>query len=155
MPLLVFFTNSKRIVLLVENTNNGAKEKQSQILMDIIDQLKTHKTLIFKDIQKYINRKPFYLENKNIFFTFIDFFYIDNTISNLFSLDFEYFPKPLIDELKSYYLDLRKELYFVHQYWEGCRERLIEMMEHLVTCKFGFDLNLEKIKNKIETEIKK
>lgn len=139
------------------------RDKQGKILLNLIDSLNKHKDSVFADIQKYIDRKPTYIENNSIFFTFIDFFYIDNSISQLFNLEFEFFPEELIDKLKQYYLDFRKEIYFVHQYWEGTRTNisennintLIGFLEHLKSNRNVFDNQLKTISKEIKNEIKK
>lgn len=139
------------------------RDKQGRILLSLVETLDEHKNSIFKDIQKYIDRKPTYIEKNAIFFTFIDFFYIDNSISQLYNLEFEFFPSKLIGKLKQYYLDFRKEIYFVHQYWEGTRTNisenninsLIDILEHLTSNRNIFDKELNKISKEIKIEIKK
>ncbi|WHF52798.1 hypothetical protein QGN23_05845 [Chryseobacterium gotjawalense] len=136
------------------------KEKQSKILLKIINQLHFHLVYVIGKFKAELTDKEECIQKPKLFFTFLDFGYMDNTISQIFNLEFDSFDSQDIENLQSYYLNFRKELYHIHQYWEGTRvnmgssniEKLMERLENfLKTSQQKLD-DLESLKKKIITE---
>lgn len=139
------------------------KEKQARIIFKIINQLQFHLVYVLGKFQAELVDKNNFINGPKIFFTFLDFYYMDNTVSQLFNLEFESFEQAKIERLKTFYLDFRKELFYIHQYWEGTRanmganniRKLMELLEKFLERKNEINENLQKITNEIASELKK
>jgi len=138
------------------------KEKQSKVLLKIINHLQYHLWYVLSKFQAELQDKDVCIRQPKIFFTFLDFFYMDNTVSQLFNLEFEHFDPIKIEKLKNFYLNFRKDLFYIHQYWEGTRanmaasniQRLMEMLENYLGRKEELLNSLNAISEEIILEIK-
>jgi hypothetical protein len=137
------------------------KEKQLRILFKIINQLQFHLVFVFSKFEAETADKESSIKERKIFFTFLDFHYLDNTVSQLYNLEFDLIDELPVEELRNFYLNFRKELYNIHQYWEGTRvnmsegniTRLMEMLESFSKKKNEFTLELKNISNRITSEV--
>lgn len=137
-------------------------EKQSLILLKITNHLQFHLVYVLAKFQAELQEKEDCIKKPKIFFTFLDFFYMDNTVSQLFNLEFEYFDALKIEKLKNFYLNFRSDLFHIHQYWEGTRanmaanniQKLMEMLEKYLGRKDELQQNLKTIIDEIKLEIK-
>lgn len=133
------------------------KEKQLRIILKIINQLQFHLVYVLGKFQAELSDKDGCIKNRKIFFTFLDFYYFDNTVSQLFNLEFEFIEQTKVERLRIFYLNFRKDLYHIHQYWEGTRAnlgvnnitKLMELMENFLSRKNEITLNLKDITDEI------
>ena len=138
------------------------KEKQSQVLLKITNHLQFHLWYVLAKFKAELQDKDICINKPKIFFTFLDFFYMDNTVSQLFNLEFEYFDPLKIEKIKNFYLNFRRDLFHIHQYWEGTRanmnasniQKLMEMLENHLERKDELLQNLQTIINEIKLEMK-
>lgn len=133
------------------------KEKQLRILLKIVNKLQFHLVYVFGKFQAELVDKEECIKSPKIFFTFLDFYYFDNTVSQLYNLEFEFIEETSVERLRTFYLNFRKDLYHIHQYWEGTRanmgagniRKLMELMEKFLARKDKITLNLKDITEEI------
>lgn len=100
------------------------KDKQLRIVLRIAMQIEAHLYFVFSKVQTELENRELYIDKSQIFFNFIDLHYLDNSISQLFNLESDFFDNEKIDKLKNFYLNFRRDVYYIHQYWEGTRVNL-------------------------------
>jgi len=132
------------------------QDKQFRTLSRIILKLQNHLTFIFAKFLTELSQKDEFISKNRLFFTFLDFSDMDMSVSQLYNLEFEYLDQDLIEELRVFYLKVRRELYFIYQYWEGTVAnmsainitKLMEMMETFFNKKDELVLEMNKIAEK-------
>lgn len=137
------------------------KEKELRTLFKIINHLQFYLVFIFSKFQAEISDKENSIKNRTIFFNFIDFYYYDNLISNLYNFQFENVDENKVDNLRNFYLNFRRELYSIHQYWEGTRanigekniKSLFDQMETFFNKRNELFHNLKNISDSLAKEI--
>jgi len=137
------------------------KEKQLKSLFKVIDHLQFYLLFVFQKFQAEISGKEELIKNRKIFFNFIDFYFYDNLISKLFNFEFENINEEKVEKLRTYYLEFRRELFLIHQYWEGTRQNigenniksLFNQMEIFLNKQEEFVTNLKNISDLLAEEI--
>jgi len=137
------------------------KGKQAQVLLKITSHLQFHVWYVLAKFQAELKDKDICIKGTTIFFSFLDFYYMDNTVSQLFNLEFEYFDQKTIEKLKNFYLNFRRDIFQIHQYWEGTRANmgarnilnLMEMLETFLGRQEEIIQNLKSITEEIKNEI--
>lgn len=138
------------------------EEKNVMILLRIIGEFQTHLTEIIYRFKTILSNKEVYLKENRIFFTFIDFGHMDATFTMLQNFEFQEFDLKNINKLKVFYLVFRKELFEIHQYWEGTRSNinknniktLLDSIQNFYDNAENTVLSLEKIFKEIKSEYK-
>ena len=139
------------------------KEKEARILLKVINQIQIHLSFVITKFKAELTDKEESIKKIKLFFTFLDFGNMDNTVSQLYNSEFDNFDYENIDKLKSFYLNFRKELYYIHQYWEGTRtnmgssniKKLMELLENFLNTSKKKVEGLKKISDDIILESQK
>lgn len=139
------------------------QEKEHQVKQLLI-QVGRIQQILADVIQKFtaeLSYKEDRIKKPKIFFTFLDFYYMDNLVSQLFNVEFNNVDSEVVENLRAFYLDLRKDLFSIHQWWQGTVSNLhsgnikilMEMLEEFLSRKDQIITNLKANSDNIIKEV--
>lgn len=132
-------------------------EKQVRLIAKITSKLNSHLELTIERFEMEVSKKKTRISETSLFFIFLDFYEIDTSVAQLFNLEFDYLNQDDIEDLRSFYINFRKDIYYIHQYWENTIsnlntrniEILMSLMDEFLLKKDYYETLLTEIINRI------